>query len=547
MVLFTYADMAAPNFSTALMNNASSLLGYPPFDCTTTHIESPLLPIVTSLAVTWLVWRLWRFTLAPTFKTNQPPELPYWFPFIGHTASFFKDPQAILTYGRKYFGNTRDVFALSLGGQKFYVVTKPSDIVAVYKNFKDLTFDGYVRDMYSKFGMSADGMAKLFSEDVSGAHTTGGALRKRGVLGPDLPHQQLKPSSNHYEDVSNIFKAAIEAQLDPRNIPSKSLIGSENGEQTVSLRSWTTEVLGRATIEAFFGHSLEQIHPDTLDDLRTFDSHSWMLLYKYPRHFAKVMYGSMDRLLHAFETYFEQPAEKRADAGHWIGRLAQLQLAEGMSTRDMATSALLIFWVVNGNPPKVTFWMLAYIFHDADLAARIRTELSRAPRPDGGLDITWLTDTQNTPLLHAAFHETLRLTAANSSARDVEAHCVVGGAELKPGAKVLVPFRQLHFAEEIYPAPYAFRPERFLTDARLAGSDVYRPFGGGITYCPGRYLTKREVLGFAAVALMDYDVRIVGDGKMPQLDLAKPNPGTVDPVGEADVLLAIRRKAASLP
>lgn len=31
-----------------------------------------------------LLWRLWRFTLMPMLKPNEPKELPYWIPCMQH-------------------------------------------------------------------------------------------------------------------------------------------------------------------------------------------------------------------------------------------------------------------------------------------------------------------------------------------------------------------------------------------------------------------------------------------------------------------------------
>ena len=33
-----------------------------------------------TLALAWLSWRIWTFTLKPTFQPREPRELPYWVP-----------------------------------------------------------------------------------------------------------------------------------------------------------------------------------------------------------------------------------------------------------------------------------------------------------------------------------------------------------------------------------------------------------------------------------------------------------------------------------
>ena len=36
--------------------------------------------IPPTLALGWSSWRIWAFTLKPTFQPKEPRELPYWIP-----------------------------------------------------------------------------------------------------------------------------------------------------------------------------------------------------------------------------------------------------------------------------------------------------------------------------------------------------------------------------------------------------------------------------------------------------------------------------------
>ena len=80
----------------------------------------------------------------------------------------------------------------------------------------------------------------------------------------------------------------------------------------------------------------------------------------------------------------------------------------------------------------------------------------------------------------------------------------------------MIPYRQLHFDQDVFgPEPVdEFRPERFTADKvrgeQLTRSDNWRPFGGGKTMCPGRYVAKRAVLLFIAMVLREYDLEAVG-------------------------------------
>lgn len=41
---------------------------------------SVLFRIVVAFAGLLLLWRLWRFTILPTFEPTEPKALPYWLP-----------------------------------------------------------------------------------------------------------------------------------------------------------------------------------------------------------------------------------------------------------------------------------------------------------------------------------------------------------------------------------------------------------------------------------------------------------------------------------
>lgn len=155
---------------------------------------------------------------------------------------------------------------------------------------------------------------------------------------------------------------------------------------------------------------------------------------------------------------------------------------------------------------------------------------------------------QTCPLLNASFNETLRLVTAASSARTVLSPTVIGGKGLQKGAKLLLPYRHLHFQESVF-GPLSvdeFHPERFLDKEDLDKSVNFKPFGGGVTYCSGRFLARREVLAFVALVISKYDIEIVrkrGEKRsIPQQDQQKPTLGVVDPLKGDDLVVRVKKK-----
>ena len=87
----------------------------------------------------------------------------------------------------------------------------------------------------------------------------------------------------------------------------------------------------------------------------------------------------------------------------------------------------------------------------------------------------------------------------------------LGGYEHEPGTTILAAIYMAHTNPELYPDPFAFRPERFLDD----GPDTYSwiPFGGGTRRCIG-----------AAFAQMEMRIALRTILESVRLDAADPRP-----------------------
>jgi cytochrome P450 len=66
----------------------------------------------------------------------------------------------------------------------------------------------------------------------------------------------------------------------------------------------------------------------------------------------------------------------------------------------------------------------------------------------------------------------------------------LGEYRVPAGTAVLMSILLLHHREDLYPDPFAFRPERFL--GRKPGTYTWIPFGGGIRRCLGASLAMAE-------------------------------------------------------
>jgi cytochrome P450 len=211
--------------------------------------------------------------------------------------------------------------------------------------------------------------------------------------------------------------------------------------------------------------------------------------------------------------------------------------------------------------------VIAHLAYDPELLDAIRTEVMPAMK-NGELDELYLAE--QCPKLESLISEMLRLTVASALVREVIAPTDVGGKTLLPGTKLLVreqsqqtnlpnlltcfqiPYRQLHLNRDAWgPDPLALDPFRFETSPKMQNSKAYRPFGGGNTLCPGRFVAKRS-MGFAVALLVNrFDVSIdpnqTKNGALPpfpRIDTTKPSPGASLPHDGDDVVLILQKRAS---
>jgi cytochrome P450 len=198
--------------------------------------------------------------------------------------------------------------------------------------------------------------------------------------------------------------------------------------------------------------------------------------------------------------------------------------------------------------------MLCFLFQDPELVKKVTEELQSAFNPDGTLDIPSL-QTQTT-YLTALFHETLRVANSSASARFVTQDTRIGQCVLRKGRRLLIPYRQLHLNKAVFGHNASeFDISRFLNDKTLAQNTSFRPFGGGQTYCPGRYLAKQEIFMAMAYLLCRNDVQLVPTNpraevqkgpsryqKMPRMDELKPGIGIIGAVPGDDLILRLTPK-----
>jgi cytochrome P450 family 135 len=114
-------------------------------------------------------------------------------------------------------------------------------------------------------------------------------------------------------------------------------------------------------------------------------------------------------------------------------------------------------------------WAFEILSRNPDVLARLTAEV----------------DANGDDYVTATVHETLRRrpVLANAAPRLVMEPVEIGGWRYEPGVCMIADAYLLHHDPDVYPDPYAFRPERFLDEG--PGTYTWIPFGGGRRRCLG--------------------------------------------------------------
>jgi len=293
------------------------------------------------------------------------------------------------------------------------------------------------------------------------------------------------------------------------------------------------------------------IRPEILPNLFLFDEDCWMFYYEFPRCAAKKMWDGKDNATKALEKYFSLPKSKRKGASWLVQTNEDDMRALGLDNQQIATMEFIVLFVTSTNVYKMCFWMLAFILYDQKLFEAISNEVTQSFR-DGKPNMDHLLNKKECPHLDSVYTELLRLSNMPTGARTVESDLEIGGKTLQIGRKLLMPFRQLQTNEEVFGSnAKEFDGYRFIKDKNLASSatfrESFRPFGGGNTYCPGRFLVIREVYFFVALILHRYDISVLRkpDSSLPpfpRFDTHRNPGGMMLPVLGDDVHIKVSKK-----
>ncbi|KAI9847047.1 MAG: hypothetical protein M1838_001059 [Thelocarpon superellum] len=459
-------------------------------------IQISVAVVCVGLAALWLI--------QPTYDADEPQPIPHIIPILGHGIPFARNRRSFFRWGARQ--SPGKPWSAYIAGRKHYIFSKQSDLTTVFRKSKVLSLAGFIRYINSYlFGMSSADVVKMDSITESTHHVNSMLLR---------PSHYNTTALVYYKEVRRLMRA-LGLEID----------ASETKSVRKDAFSLVTDVQGTATVTTYFGRKFLALNPNAMREMEDFAADGfWPFLSGLP----SFLVGRPGRIRTQIQNNLRKvadTAETEPDVSDYVRAKVKLASAN-ISPEGVAVDEFGFLFGLFSNSTPTAYIMLLRILTIPGLYEAVRAELKAAAFSSlSDEDLVSLIPA-GLPLMRSVFFEGQRWHSGSLIMREVvEPTEIVSKApvpdqedkvyQLKKGAVVNMPSMLLHFDPDVHPDPETFNPKRFLSP-ELGGlgastSAGIRSFGGGVSYCPGRVFAERQVIGFLAFLLSDYDVTFAND------------------------------------
>jgi cytochrome P450 len=249
----------------------------------------------------------------------------------------------------------------------------------------------------------------------------------------------------------------------------------------------TLEIILRAVFGLEQGRTLDELR-DTLSEWISFSESPLSVLpalqrilgpfHPKLRRFPELMERTDQMIFALIEERRAAGSEDRRD--DVLGLLLEARHEDGsaMSPKELRDELLTALVAGHETTASQLAWAFERLAREPEVVARLVAEIEEG---NGDEYVT------------ATVHEILRLRPVlpNAEPRLTKRAVTIGGIEYPPGVSLLASVYLVHHDPDIYPDPYAFRPERFLGTS--PGTYTWIPFGGGRRRCLGASFALQEM------------------------------------------------------
>ncbi|KAK9778547.1 putative Cytochrome P450 [Seiridium cardinale] len=383
-----------------------------------------------------------RFLLHLTESAKEPPAIATGLPFLSPLIGMIREKASFHVRLRNQYG--LPIYTLRLPFSRIYIVNSTELIPLLQKQWRTVSFAAIAADAGPVVGMSKEAV-RVMHQDLTSEHGF-------SVSWPRF----ITPVMGPGEDLDAINKRSVEVFADEmRTLKAQ-------GTVRLGLSQWSRQTIVTATTEAVWGPQNPYRDPLIAE--------SWKLLNVSIFPLASLLFP---KVLRARELVAAAMIEYINNGGHksasGLVRMRYEHHREqfGFSHKDIAGGELGNTFAVLGNTTPCAFWVLYHNFSDIKVLSDVRREVLalvlEESKEEGivcSVDLAGIRT--RCPILLSTFQETMRFRAVN------------------PGPRVLL--------ED--------RPNRV----------AFRAFGGGHILCPGRHFASREIMAFATLLVLQFDV-----------------------------------------
>ncbi len=329
-----------------------------------------------------------------------------------------------------------------------------------------------------------------------------------------LAHRKLMLPAFHGERMRSyqpLVEEIVDAEIDSWSLNEEFAIHPR-------MQAITLEVILRVVFGVADGTRLDRLRVVLTKVLAETASPSAQLIGLASRRFGgRGPWAKFERQLKAVdELLYAEIADRRAEGGHeerddMLSVLMAARFEDGGEMGDTDLRDQLMTLLLAGHETTATAlaWTFDLLLRHAEPLQRLRDSL------EAGED----------EYMRATISESLRLRPVVPLAgRRLAKELSVDGLTLPAGTDVTPAIWLAHTRPDVYPEPFAFKPERFLEDA----PDTYAwiPFGGGIRRCIG-------------AAFAEFEMRIVLREVLTRCELRKASPAP-EKIGRRNITLSPR-------
>jgi cytochrome P450 len=398
-------------------------------------------------------------------------------PMALQTIGWWTRPSAFLERARARYGKRFTVRLL--GGPPFVIHSEPEHIKEIFSAAPDVLHPGEGAGILEP----VVGQKSLILLD-EGEH-----LEQRKLMLPAFHGEKMQRLSGLMADVAERevagWPTARPAALHPR------------------LQGLTMEIILRAVFGLDPGRRLDELR-GLLTGILDFSTKPASVMPAFQRgYFGRGPWVRFARMRDRADELVYELIDERRDGGEDRDDILAMFLSarheDGSPMTDTELRDELMTLLVAGHETTASelAWAFERLVREPRVLERLVTEV------DADDDDAYLT---------ATIQETLRRRPVlqNAEPRLVVKRIEVGGWQYEPGPCLIANAYLVHHDPDIYPEPYAFRPERFLEES--PGTYTWIPFGGGRRRCIGASFATLEMKIVMRAVLSAYRIEAATGG-----------------------------------